>query len=89
MQQQNMENHPLANRRFIQIPGPNPILRRGEPGEWDDGCIEAGDIFKDYGEGREVYYLYYHGFPNPTRSQHLYNIGIATATSPLGPFTKF
>ena len=35
---------PLATRRFIQIPGPNPIVVRGGPREWDERCIEGGDI---------------------------------------------
>jgi hypothetical protein len=81
---------PLATRRFIQIPGPNPLMLRGNSGEWDEGSIEGGDIFKDYHEGREVYYLYYHGvagdklkWPRPG-----YRIGVATTTQPLGPFNK-
>jgi hypothetical protein len=81
--------HPLARRRFIHVPGPNPILRRGEPGEWDDGCLEAGDIFKEYSQGRELYYLYYHAFPDKTRSDKGYSIGVATSVHPLGPFVKY
>lgn len=81
---------PLARRRFIHIPGPNPIVCHGGAGEWDERCIEAGDIFKDYHVGRETYYLYYHGVPAdearfPRRG---YRIGVATAIEPTGPFRK-
>jgi hypothetical protein len=33
--------------RFIQIPGPNPILVTGDAGAWDGGVIEAGNVLKD------------------------------------------
>ncbi len=65
--------------RFIQIPGPNPILTPGTEGSWDDELIEASDAFKDFGK----YYLYYHG--NGGRG---YRLGVATASHPLGPFKK-
>ncbi len=82
---------PLSTRPFIQIPGPNPILRMGGPGEWDERQMEGGDILKDNnGQGREMYYLYYHGraldlekWPRPG-----YRIGVAVAPQPLGPFVK-
>lgn len=38
--------------RFIQIPGPNPVLVPSEKG-WDSAIIEAGNIFKD----EHTYYL--------------------------------
>jgi hypothetical protein len=83
---------PLATRRLIQIPGPNPIVRHGEAEEWDGECIEGGDIFKDYDDGREIYYLYYHGHSFAHRTgqwtRRGYRIGVATATQPLGPFVK-
>lgn len=72
--------------RLIQIPGPNPILRRGGPGEWDECLIEACDILKDY----DTYTLYYHGTPMDTERwpSSGYRIGVATARHPLGPWTK-
>lgn len=69
----------LEAGRFIQIPGPNPILTPGPEGAWDDEIIEASDAFKDFG----TYYLYYHG--NGGRG---YRLGVATASHPLGPFAK-
>ncbi|MFH1918573.1 MAG: hypothetical protein ABIP48_01620 [Planctomycetota bacterium] len=66
--------------RFIQIPGPNPILRPGEEGAWDDGVIEAADALNDRG----TYYFYYHA----TGAGKGYRLGVATAPDPLGPFRK-
>ena len=44
----------VANTRFIQIPGPNPILREGEPGNWDEKYVEMAEIIKF----NDTYYLY-------------------------------
>ena len=72
-------NELLEPARFIQIPGPNPIVTPGPKGAWDGDVVEAADAFKDYG----TYYLYYHG-----NAGHGYQLGVATAPHPLGPFTK-
>ena len=69
-----------AMSNFIHIPGPNPILAPGCEGSWDEGVIEACDIIKDH----DTYYLYYHG----TSRDSGYQIGVATAAHPLGPWTK-
>lgn len=70
---------------LIQIPGPNPILTCGGPGEWDEGCIEAADIFCDHG----TYYLFYHARgADAERWPGSYRLGVATASHPLGPWTK-
>ncbi|MBI3923642.1 MAG: hypothetical protein HY318_19640, partial [Armatimonadetes bacterium] len=72
-------------QQFIQIPGPNPILVCGAEGEWDEGCIESCDIFKDF----DVYYLYYHGTPkDQNEPPGGYQVGVATAPHPLGPWKK-
>lgn len=71
--------------QFIQIPGPNPILRPGDKSDWDGGVIEACDVLKDDG----VYYLYYHGTATDGERWHGgYRVGVATAPGPLGPFRK-
>jgi len=70
-----------AASRFIHIPGPNPILVPGTEGSWDDGVIEACDIIKDH----DTYYLYYHG----TSATTGYQVGVATAPHPLGPWEKY
>lgn len=71
----------LAARPFIQIPGPNPILVPGSDGSWDDRIIESADVFKDH----DTYYLYYHG----ASGRSGYQLGVATASHPLGPWTKY
>jgi hypothetical protein len=63
----------------LQIPGPNPILTPGPEDAWDGRIIEASDAFKDFG----TYYLYYHG-----AGKSGYQLGVATASHPLGPFRK-
>lgn len=70
----------LAASQFIHIPGPNPILRPAPEGNWDDHYLEACDLLKD----RDTYYLYYHG----TSHTSSYQVGVATAPQPLGPFTR-
>ena len=68
----------LASTKFIQIPGPNPLLTPSQSG-WDGMYNEVADVFKD----DETYYLYYHG------SEGGYQVGVATADHPLGPWTKY
>ena len=70
-----------AEIRFIHLPGPNPLLTPGPLGSWDDGVIESCDVIKDH----NTYYWYYHG----TSSVTGYQIGVATAPHPLGPWTKY
>lgn len=72
-------NDLLEKGVFIQIPGPNPILRVGLSG-WDYSRLETAGIFKDFG----TYYLYYHASGTSG-----YQIGVATSQSPLGPFTRY
>ncbi|MBC8235998.1 hypothetical protein H8E77_41155 [bacterium] len=73
--------------RFIQIPGPNPILVTGDYSEWDGGVIETCYAFKD----GDTYYLYYHGTPRDEEKwpRTGYRVGVATAPHPLGPWTKY
>ena len=71
--------------KFIQIPGPNPILVPGDEEAWDGNDLEACDIFKD----RDTYYLYYHAHPGDKSClPRGYRIGVASAPYPLGPWTK-
>ena len=44
------------NGVFIQIPGPNPIIRTGPKGAWDEVMLEASDAIRDV----DTYYFYYH-----------------------------
>ena len=66
--------------RFIQIPGPNPVIKRGPKGAWDEVMLEAADAFKDVG----TYYFYYHG----VGAGKGYRMGVASSNHPLGPFRK-
>ena len=89
--QQPKTNKLAENGVFIQIPGPNPILKPGVLGSWDDNILEASDALEEYG----TYYLYYHGskgafYGNSGIGEGKgYQIGVATASHPLGPFTKY
>ncbi len=74
----------IESSEFYQIPGPNPILRPGPKGSWDDDAIEAADALEDLG----TYYLYYHAMGTLSTKQYEYQLGVATATSPMGPFKK-
>jgi len=76
----------LSTRRFIQIPGPNPILITGGEDEWDGNFIECCNVLKD----GETYYLYYHGYPKDKNKwlREGYRIGVASAPHPLGPWKK-
>ncbi len=69
---------------FITISGPNPILKPDTRTTWDDENIEAGDAFEDLG----TYYLYYHAIGSGGTKTYEYQIGVATATNPTGPFKK-
>ena len=73
--------------RFMQIPGPNPILVPGGQSAWDEGIIEASNVFKD----GNAYYLYYHARPKDKKAwpRTGYRLGVATALHPLGPWTKY
>jgi hypothetical protein len=72
----------LRSSNFIQVPGPNPILRSdGGAAKWPGAgtMMEFGDVFKDF----DTYYLY-------THAGHFddgYEIGVATAPTPTGPWT--
>jgi predicted GH43/DUF377 family glycosyl hydrolase len=72
----------IEQGEFIQIPGPNPILKPGPEGAWDDKILEASDAFEEQG----IYYLYYHA---TNKGAHKYRLGVATSDHPLGPFKKY
>jgi len=88
-----------AAMRFIQIPGPNPILRPAEdPSAWDSSILECCNVFRDGMTGwsdnytPETYYLYYHARtrrPEKWGGRPGYRLGVASAPHPLGPWTKY
>jgi len=59
----------------------NPILTVGAAGEWDDFYVSSPFVFR---EG-DTYYMFYSGYSSATG---IIQIGLATATSPTGPWTK-
>ena len=88
----------FAERGFIHILGPNPAIMTGDEKAWDGWNIESSDIIKD----KNTYYWYYHGRSIVERDniqkeyktgkkEHPsgYRLGIATAPTPLGPWTKY
>ena len=76
----------LAEKGFIHILGPGPVLEPNEEKAWDDWVLESCDIFKD----RNTYYWYYHaqGRDKEVWSEY-YQIGVAIAPTPLGPWKKY
>jgi hypothetical protein len=78
--------NPLAERGLIHVMGPSPAIVPGAPGAWDDWLLECSDIIKD---GR-TYYWYYHARGGEKRRPKTgYRIGVATAHTPLGPWTRY
>lgn len=65
----------------------NPILIVGSPGSWDDTAIAIGRVVK-FGDR---YYMYYSGFQRDEeeRQHWIWRIGLATASAPEGPWTKY
>lgn len=81
-----LTNHLPSQGEFIHILGPNPILRRGGTGAWDEMVIESCDILKNFG----TYYYYYHARPLDAKRWPIgWRIGVATAHNPLGPWKKY
>ena len=75
------------NGVFIQIPGPNPIIRTGPKGAWDEVMLEASDAIRDV----DTYYFYYHAIGRGNENEENepgYQVGVASSSHPLGPFKK-
>lgn len=56
----------------------------GRPGSWDDRALESGQCFKD----KDTSYWYYHAYSEAGKDA-AYQIGVATASSPEGTWTKY
>jgi beta-xylosidase len=61
------------------------VLGPGASGQWDSAYVSAARLFVDNGN----YYLYYLGSQNTGFEGMPGSIGVATATSPAGPWTKY
>jgi hypothetical protein len=77
-------NTPFFEAGVVHTIGGNPAIVTGEKGSWDDRVLESGDCFKD----GDTYYWYHHAHKE-TDPDAGYQIGVATATDPLGPWTKY
>jgi len=65
--------------------GTSPILSTGASGAWDDRIVYRAFVMEDpFADGQ--FRLYYNGKKQSTGKEQ---IGYATATSPLGPWTKY
>ena len=68
----------------------NPILDHGPEGSWEDHWVACGCVMKEGAYnirgGTEKYCMWYSG--GGTKSKG-YSIGLATASSPLGPWEKY
>ncbi|MHC4791568.1 MAG: glycoside hydrolase family protein [Planctomycetota bacterium] len=77
----------VEQTQFIQIPGPNPIIRTGPKGAWDEVMLEASDAIRDV----DTYYFYYHAIGRGNENEENepgYQVGVASSNHPLGPFKK-
>jgi hypothetical protein len=74
-------DHPLGP--FEKV-GENPILMTGEEGEWDSRHAACAMVLK---EAPNHYLMWYSGLGSaPQHAQ--WGVGLATASSPAGPWTK-
>ena len=64
----------------------NPIMTVGPKGSWDDVHVAHAIIIK---EGLDKYYLWYCGSGVAAFREEKWSIGLATASSPLGPWKKY
>jgi hypothetical protein len=80
-----MQKNVLAENGFIHVMGPSPAIVPGEKGAWDDWILECCDCFKD----GDTYYWYYHARGDETLYPKGYRVGVATAPTPLGPWTRY
>jgi predicted GH43/DUF377 family glycosyl hydrolase len=68
--------------------GDQPLLGIGPPGSWDDKYVACAFILK---ERSNKYYMFYSAKKEGRDRQlgrNVYDIGMATADNPLGPWTK-
>ena len=81
--------HPLGP--FKKYEG-NPILKIGDEGGWEDQHVACAIIIK---EGLDKYYMWYCGQGSAGKklradsTGNIWDIGLATASHPLGPWKKY
>ncbi len=80
-----MQKNVFAEKGFIHVMGPSPAIVPGEKDAWDGRILECCDIFKD----EDTYYWYYHARGDRELYPKGYRVGVATAPTPLGPWTRY
>jgi hypothetical protein len=65
--------------------GDQPILRHGTKGSWDENNVACVMVMK---ERPESYLMWYSGLGYPPKHNASWDIGLATAPSPVGPWKK-
>ncbi len=65
----------------------NPILDSGPEGSWDDGYVACAAVLKE--EGNKFFMWYYTRTPQRPGKNEEGLIGLAYASSPLGPWKKY
>ncbi len=88
------QSNVFAEKGFIHILGPNPAIMAGDEDAIDGWMLESADIIKV----KNTYYWYYHFRGKEERDNMQsgqrkhptgYRLAVATAPSPLGPWTKY
>ena len=88
-----IQKNVFAEKGFIHILGPNPAIMAGDKDAIDGWMLESADIIKV----KNTYYWYYHFRGKEERDNYLnemehptgYRLAVATAPTPLGPWTKY
>lgn len=74
-------SHPLGPWKKYEK---NPIIDLGSEGSWEEQCVACVAVLK---EEADKYYMWYTGLKKGEFPKC--NIGLATASSPLGPWKKY
>ena len=80
-----MQVNTFAEKGFIHVMGPSPAIVPAGGDAWDGWILECCDVFKD----EFTYYWYYHARGDRKRYPKGYRVGVATAPTPLGPWTRY
>jgi len=75
--------------RFIKYTA--PMIEEGPAGSWDELDVEGPKVVRgtrDWATKLPRYHLFYHGY-GTLAGLRRYRIGVASASSPLGPWTKY
>lgn len=74
----------LPRGPWVKFPG-NPVLKPGKPGRWDDFRVDDSCLIIRNGR----YWLYYKGVNHVKKWTGLTSMGLAVASSPVGPYKRY